>query len=61
MLIRILKHIREDEAIRVKSTLHPLRTTSPHPSFDEAKKEYFEAMSIFTGNVVPVVDQVNTM
>jgi acyl-CoA oxidase len=28
---------------------------------DEAWKEYYEAMPVFTGNAIPVVDQVQAM
>ncbi|KAG1725878.1 acyl-CoA oxidase [Suillus paluster] len=68
-LTRILQRIREDEA--VTSTLPDLDTylndlaienyvSAPIVS-DEAWKEYYEAMPVFTGNAIPVIDQVQAM
>jgi len=68
-LTRILQRVREDEAIT--STLPHLETflnslgieeyvSAPILS-DKAWKEYYEAMPVFTGNAIPVVDQVQAM
>jgi hypothetical protein len=68
-LTRILQRIREDEAIT--STLPYLDTylndlaieeyvSAPIVS-DEAWKEYHDAMPVFTGNAIPINDQVQAM
>ncbi|KAF9223155.1 acyl-CoA oxidase [Gyrodon lividus] len=68
-LTRIIQRIREDEAVTsviphletYLDDLHIEDYVSAPIISDEAWKEYYNAMPVFTGNAVPIIDQVQAM